>query len=159
MIRVPSYSRSNGFCHLHAGRLSNLVIPSLLIKRTFATQSPNSEKNQTALADREVEVQKLLIPEQESFKRLFDEIESKKLQKEIIAGLNKRGLTIESDVFIGPLPDGLDDLLGWEKIEEDRIKRNMLPERRKKIEEWAAKGDPLAKLRLENILDYEKRHL
>jgi hypothetical protein len=35
----------------------------------------------------------------------------------------------------------------------------MLPERRKQIEELAAKGDPLSQLRLKQIIAYEKRYL
>lgn len=157
MLRVTACSRFYGFCHLHAGIFSNVVIPYLLIKRIFASYTPNSEKTQTALPDKEVEVQKPHTTEQQSSNRLFEEVDTEKIREEILSRLNKRGLTVEGRMCKGPVPDGL-DLLGWNIIEQERIERNMLPERRKQIEKLSTKGDPLSQLRLQQIKAYEKRY-
>jgi len=105
-----------------------------------------------------VKVQTPHFPEQQSPNKLFEEIDTEKLRVEILSRLKKRGLTVEGGMCKGPVPDGL-DLLGWKIIEQERIERNMLPERRKQIEELAAKGDPLSQLRLKQIIAYEKRYL
>lgn len=156
MIRVSSCSRSYGFCHLLTGRLSNVGVPSLLIKRTFASHAPNIEKTQPALADREVQVQKSHMDDQISDNRSHKEIDLEKLSKKIMKKLKKNGHTLDSIGFTGSPPDGLDALLGWNKIKDERIKRDMIPERRKKIEDLAAKGDRLSQIQLEKILAYEK---
>jgi len=155
MLTVVSCSRTYGFCHLPTSRLSNVSVTSIQIQRSFASHLPyKGEKIRTSLANRKVKAQKPRQPEHTSS---ASSESNAQFQKKILSSLKERGLTLDSDVFRGPVPDGLEDLLGWEKIEEERIKKNMVPEKRKKIEQWAAKGDPLSKLRLENILDYEKR--
>jgi hypothetical protein len=161
MLKVVSCSHSYGFFHQHTSRLSNAGVISLRIQRSFASHildrknSMHQGKIPTSFTNRKIKIQNPHYPEHTS--SATSDITNEKLQENILLSLKERGLTSDNDVFRGPVPDGLEDLLGWETIEEERIKKNMVPEKRKKIEEWAAKGDPLSKLRLENILDYEKR--
>ena len=160
MLTVVSCSRSYGFCHLRAGRLSITGITSLQIQRSFASHTPNNEgETKSSLAGREVKVQKPHTHDQVSATRSHKKIDLEKLREKILRKLKKRGLTVEGGMCKGPVPDGLDYMLGWAKIEQGRIERNMLPERREQIEKLAAKGDPLSQLRLKQIIDYEKRYL
>jgi len=153
MIRVAPCSRSHVFSQIRIGRFSCLDTHSLVHKR-FASHIPrklknHQEKTLSPLSKREVKVQN--TPQARS------DLDIEKLSEEIILKLEKKGLTVESGAFVGPVPDGLDHLLGWSKIKAERIRNNMIPEKRKVIEELAAKGDPLSQLRLDAILDYEKR--
>ena len=158
MLRIASCSHSYDFCHLRTGRLSNVGVTSLQIHRSFASHTPsNKGETQQALADREIKVQKPHTHNQISGSRSHKEIDLEKLSEKILRKLKKRGITADSSGFIGPVPDGLDDLLGWSKIKAERLQRHMMPKKRKEIEELAAQGDGLSQLRLESILDYEKQ--
>src|SRR4051812_32148791 len=158
MLKVVSCSRSYGFCHYHSSHLSNGVT-SLQLYKNLASHTTNNEgETQSALASREVKVQKPYTPDQASATRSHQEIDLEKLSEKILQKLKKRGLTADSSGFIGPVPDGLDDLLGWSKIKAERLQRYMMPEKRKEIEELAAQGDGLSQLRLKSILNYEKQY-